>query len=145
MKRRNCSLCCYLLHMSVLSKVSARQSTRAYVFLTLNIQVVLTGTVRSCFSFPLAESVSLVFTPVFAFCFTLVRNKRSDAIVFFHSKAPPILPVSPDQRNIFLNKRSLWKTFDHNLTQTCPPHRYPPAVVESEWAAEAPGFCALLA
>lgn len=94
------------MHMPVLSKVSARQSTQAYVF--LSIQVVLTGTVRACFCFPLAESVSLVFTPViFSFCFTLVRNKCSDAIVSFQSKAPPNSTCMPRSKEYLLNERSL--------------------------------------
>lgn len=103
MKHRNCSLCCYPMHMSVLSKVSARQSTQAYVFLTLSIQVVLTGTVRACFSFPLAESVSLVFTSVvFSFCFPLVRNKCSDAIVSFQSTPPLQFYLYPQIKGIFI-------------------------------------------
>lgn len=94
-RHRGCSLSCWPVYVSVLSKVSAHQSTWALCALNSKCPSVLVRTETLCeVSFSLAVSVS-------PFSFTLVRNVCSNAVVSFHNPSAPILPESPDQRNIY--------------------------------------------
>lgn len=100
MKCRNCSLCCYLLHMSALSKVSAHQSIRAHVFLTFKYTGGPNWYSKILFLFSSRGVCKSSFHPTLSFLLQSCQ-KHSDAIASFHSKTLQILPISPDQRNFY--------------------------------------------
>lgn len=107
------------------------------LYILLSVLAVLTCTVTSCVSFFLLLCLCLLSASLW--------SEMNVQMQLCPSTTAPNSTWIPRSGKCLLSERSLWKTFDHTLTQTCVPHRHPPAVAGSGWVAGGPGLCVSLA